>query len=270
MRENRDWGSDVYARVTVEFCGTSSSRIGSRMILLLACSTPTFIEALEGDAGMCADLEAEGERGECATAHAVVLAKAGDRAGAFALCEPITDDWHDECVFRTSDALKLEGDDAFQACQSAGRYEDQCAGHAATRMVAAMDDLPLEVGQELELIDAIDARVAAWPVKHRATVNRTGVTRHIADRFDGTFDVALCGELPTELCRLSYAETMRQDASLDREVLCAKPRTSPTVQAAGGTAWTAASNSIVQAALNDLCGSWAGDAPRPMGPGHRR
>lgn len=240
------------------------------MFLLLSCSTPTFIEALEGDPDLCLQLNAAPEQGECLATHAVGRAKRGEQAEAYALCQRIEGDWHDECVFRTTDALELVGPEAFKACEDAGHYSDQCAGHAATRMVAAMDDLPLEVGQEQALIREIGRRVGEWPVHHRETVKRTGITRHVADRFDGTFDVAGCGKLPAPLCQLAYAETMRQDATLQREAMCHEPRTSASVQAAGGTAWTAPSDAIVQAALADLCRSWTGAPPTDAARGPKR
>ncbi len=198
--------------------------------------------------------------------HAGRLAQQGLSEEAFAACELIEGDWHDECVFQTSDALELIGEAAWTRCRTAGRYENQCAGHAATRMVAAMDDLPLEVGQENELVRELTSRIQAMPIRDRQTVNRTGVARHIAARWDGVpFEAAGCGVLPIEPCSLAYAETMRQDASIDRDAACAEPRTSESIIVAGGKGWTPDSDSVAQRAWRDLCSSWSGEGARPAG-----
>lgn len=230
-----------------------------------ACSTPTTVEAIQGDdVAACAELASEGDRGECASLHAARLVEAGDADAAFLACEAIDGHWHDECVFRTSDALELVGEDAWQRCRGAGAYEDQCAGHAATRMVEGMTDLPLDVGDEDALIEAIQDRVSRMPIRDRMTVNRIGLARHVAARWESTpFDSTGCGVLPEEPCSLAYAETMAQDASIDRDAACAEPRTSESVTRAGGKGWTLASDPVAQRAWQDLCASWSAGAATP-------
>lgn len=250
-------------------CGSALDPAADREAWLRALGEPPA-EA----ARTCRSIAQSGLRGECLVGVASAAATSGDQATASAVCGVMDAGlWKDECGFAVADALQLRGEAALEACEAAGRYREHCRGHVLTAAVARMDDLPLEVGQEQELQQAIRSRVldsgVRLPRQHLSTVVFTGTARHIAARSrEGVFHKAQCGAAPLPLCVRAYQETMREGMDrIDRAAICTGDLSSEGVEAAGGTPFARDARGVAERAWEALCVAWRGQAP---GAGPRR
>ena len=225
---------------------------------------------------LCARLTNASLAGDCGTEAAVRAADAGDEAVALAACKGLpAGQWADECLFQVVDALLIQGPRAWSLCTDAGRYRDFCVGHAINRTLEDLGpaDVPLEVGQEKQLVRALREYVkqldVQLPAGHQQTVVFTAAARHIAARWtDAPFDPATCGNASDELCRRAYADSMPQ-GTVDRGTVCSQPLASNTVDAAGGTPWVEGADEVVKPVWEALCvasGERKGSANDLTGP----
>ncbi|MEL6348475.1 MAG: hypothetical protein AAFV53_35540 [Myxococcota bacterium] len=254
------------------------------LLLLTGCDRPptgqddrahylSAINAVDGREGLdaCVRIQAPRMRGDCLSQVGPAAARQGHFDAAMAACGQSTaKQWVDECRFAVVDTRELIGEAAWALCAKTGRYRPFCTGHAVTRRIAQMDDLPLEVGQEVALAETLQQRIDALnpplPQLHRQRSIRTGMARHLSDRWaDRPFDASLCGAAEPDLCRLAYTESMHGKV-LDYPAICAGELTLERIEAMGGKPWTDGSETITLWAWAVLCKPLIhrGGPPPPM------
>lgn len=265
------------------------------LLALTACSTPDATRDMEAylaaaraetvDASLarCEGIARVELRGECKTHAANRAAETRDTERAQAICSQVQAIfWREECWFLTTDTLALTANDAILACRNAGRYRQNCLGHAIGREVKDTELRYGKVGQEIALRGAIHEVVRRYkpnaPDAMRAVTSETLTARIIASRWEeGAFDRTLCGRASDAICTRAYRTNL--DATppeIDMEGLCSDgPPTREAVAAIGARTWTDASAPLAREAWTVLCrdlqsGRIARDGSKAMGLAPRR
>jgi hypothetical protein len=255
--------------------------------LWLACSSAsadraTYRASLEQPdatkaAESCLAISEESLRGDCQTTAAVRLAHASRFTSATAVCDAIDHPmWKEECWFHAADEAGALGAEAVDACRHAGRYRENCLGHAIGREVPRIEERFAKPGDELQLHDAVRDLVARYkpnaPEDQReATVERM-VGQILSKRWEGQpFDASRCGQIAPDLCRLAYR--MNLDAAppeVPLERICKDGPTLERVTASNAPAWAPGSDAMAAQVWTELCadltsGKVARDARHSMG-----
>ena len=139
------------------------------------------------------------------------LARAGQLAQAQATCVSLdAGTWRDECHFLLADAQADTPLQVRELCGQAGRFRNQCVGHAIARAITGIihDSRP---GTELQTMAALDAAIEPYiPGPGRAMRVEALMAKEIAGRTqDSHFSVETCGQAPAIVCQKAYAERMR-------------------------------------------------------------
>lgn len=230
-----------------------------------------YLDALDGGPDACAALSSADLRGECVAFAAYDRAREGRLSEALAACDAAPEGrWRDECVFLAADGAGVHGEEARTLCRRAGRWWQQCVGHAINREAEAVFER-FPPGREPEALDALQAVVARYigggEVRDKA---RRLLVARIAGRTEGgPFTRASCGRAPADVCRDAYAERVRL-AALGHEAggapvfdapggaepwraACGRRVSVERAAAAGLPTWTADAEAVVAAAWARLC-----------------
>lgn len=240
---------------------------------LLACSGSGPTEAEEraaylaavdaGDPAACGAITREELRGECTAQGAREQADAGRAEAAWATCGAMPGGaWRDECHFLVADALALTDDAARRACADAGRYREQCLGHAIARE-AAVHFGAVPWGEEARLLVELEAVVGRYigggEVQLKA---RRLLAGELASReLDAPFGEANCGSAPREVCVDAYAERVKRAARLVNagesdgswRHACGKEVSLERARALDLPLWEPDQHDVVQDAWRELC-----------------
>lgn len=234
---------------------------------LSACDDPPsdargYAEAAQGgDPARCATLSDPRLAGECAAFAARELALAGDASGARAACGQVDPGlWREECNFLVCDALELSGASAISCCRDAGRWTQQCVGHAINRDAAALF-ATAEVGAERRLHADLEKLVAGYidGPEVQAKARRVLVSR-LALRAPGApLSAQVCGDAPHAVCRDVYAERVKlaakdvDGATQPWRAACGETVSAQRAAAAGLPVWAPEMDEIAADAWRQLC-----------------
>lgn len=216
-----------------------------------------------GDPAACAAITRAELRGECTAQGARELADGGEAALAWEACGSMAGGaWRDECHFLVADALALTDDAARRACADAGRYREQCLGHAIARE-AAVHFGSVPWGEEARLLSELEAVVGRYIGGGEVHLKaRRLLAGELAARQPGQpFGEANCGSAPREVCVDAYVERVKQAARLVNAEesdgswrhACGRVVAPERVAALGLPAWEPELDDIAQAAWRELC-----------------
>lgn len=244
------------------------------MILLawLACAEPQplppsdaelYLGALaEGDPAACAPIAGSSLRGECAAMLTRDIARAGDIDRAFQSCAAIeAGPWRDECFFLLADAAADAPQQARNLCGQAGRFRNQCIGHAISRAISAVIN-DMAPGTERETIETLHRAMEPYIPGAAGRQQRIEdvMARAIAGRLQRDhFDAGACGTAPDAICRRAYAERMRGAARHRGErdgawrAACPPPVTTERAAALRLPTWAPALDTVIAEGWVELC-----------------
>jgi hypothetical protein len=199
-------------------------------------------------------------RGACRTDAASRLAHAGRFKSAVAICEATGHPmWREECWFQAADDAEVVGAEAIDACRHAGRFRENCLGHAIGREVPRVEARFAKPGEEARLVDGVRDVVGRYkpnaPDDQREVTVERMVAQILSKRWEGAaFDASRCGGLRPALCQLAYR--MNLDAAppeVPIEQICVDGPSLERVQAGGAPIWTPNSETVALSVWSVLC-----------------
>lgn len=168
--------------------------------------------------------------------------------------------WRDECFFLLADSQADTPLQARELCGQAGRFRNQCIGHAIARAVTDIirDSRP---GAELEMMASLDVAIEPYiPGPGRAMRVEALMAKALAGRAqDGHFSVETCGKAPAVVCQKAYAERMRSAVRASGRpdgawrVACPPPVSQQRAAELQLPTWDRALDEVIAAAWLQLC-----------------
>lgn len=195
---------------------------------------------------------------ECRVWAARDLAAQGELDDALAVCRDMAvGPWRDECWFLIADTVGARGQQALDICGDAGRWWQQCVGHAINReaqmlfdQAAVGDEARLQMG----LVHIIERYIQGGEVTDRA---RRMLVAHIAGReADQPFSLVICGDAGQDICRDAYLERVRlasESSGRSWRAACGRFVTVERVTQVGMPGWAPDADAIVQEGWQKLC-----------------
>lgn len=219
--------------------------------LLLACTedpveeprAPTYLELLDHDPraalAACSELENERERGDCTMFAAIALGQTNE--DALPACLELGSGWVELCVLEYSDAARLTGEAAEEACPNARQLHERCISHAISREVTQRwREMPRD--GEADLLAWTEQRMvevdyASIPLARERLAIELVSSLVSHERMENVpqFGPEVCGTLPDEACSEGMRQALRR-RNVSQQA-CTRTLTDEVAASAGLPLW---------------------------------